>query len=131
MRVRRALDQTKKLTSGPAFKKGCVGLHHDIFHEHLVDYNNGKKMEQLSKKKRLKQVLHKRKQMINIICEKSIDKWTVNDIHKLLTYKKKKDDPALKTATGDRMTLLLWWNERKNRPSPCCSPLSSDDKHEL
>jgi hypothetical protein len=35
MRVRRALDRSNKLTSGPALKKGCVGLHHDIFHEHL------------------------------------------------------------------------------------------------
>jgi hypothetical protein len=46
-------------------------------------------MEQLSKKKKLKQVLHKQNQMINIIHEKSIDKWTVNVIHKLLTYKKR------------------------------------------
>jgi hypothetical protein len=35
MMIQKNLYWTQKLTSGPAFEKGHVGLHHDVFHDHL------------------------------------------------------------------------------------------------
>jgi hypothetical protein len=128
MMVRKTLDRTKKLTSGPAFKKGHVGLHHDVFHDHLVDYHNGKLMALDEKKKKSKKSMQKRKEIINKIREKPEEKWSITDLNRLLTYKKYKEDPALKTASNDRTILLSWWHDRKNRPSPHCSPLTSDDE---
>jgi hypothetical protein len=57
IQVRDALPRTKKLTSGPAFGNGCVGLHSDDLHNHLLDYNSNKRINQAAKKRKSKELL--------------------------------------------------------------------------
>ena len=118
------LDKTKKLTSGVAFHRGCVGLHSDTVFGNLTGYHAHKKKSEKEKRNKTKIASKKLKTSVDAIRCKQMENWTVADIRKLLTYKKDPKDVAFGNAK--RATLIQWWTEREGRTSPSNSPYNSD-----
>jgi hypothetical protein len=129
-KIKTNMEISKKLTSGVAFSKGIVGMHSDKLHDNLCNHKKQKMKKEKATAKKSKLALKRKIDSITKIREKSEDKYTNNDFCRLLSYKRQKNDPPLKDANNDRDVLLQWWNERKDRPSPTCSPCNSDDEDE-
>lgn len=122
--TRRILERTKKLTSGTAFAHGLVGVHCDAVWEHTLAYNTEKTEKEEAKQRKRREDQSKRKMVADEIRKRSQETWRVNDIEKLLTYKRQKGDPTNKSFNGDRNLLLNEWNQnRKHRLTPPPTPI--------
>jgi hypothetical protein len=123
--LQKTLDRSKKLTSGKAFKRGMVGLHHPEVLDHQVGNMKYRIAKERSVNSNRNKKLSQRIEKVKKIKEKPQDQWTVADFKTLCTYKKVAKDPPLKAAKDNKQTLLAWWNERKGRQSPVSSPCCS------
>jgi hypothetical protein len=126
--AKKALDKTKRLTSGPAFANGLVALHGDVVFEHQSSYVRGKEVVAEAAKKAKAVKLAKKKKKVDGLLAKKADqsRLTVTDLKTLVAYKRRIDDPPIASAKGNKAVLLGWWQEYKERPSPTVSPAGSD-----
>ena len=129
-RAREREAAIKWATSGAVFKNSQVGLHRGAVLENQRLVLAAKQADESRAARKRKQEILNKKAKAQKIRERTEDQWTVSDLKAMCTYKKVKGDPPLKEAKGanERVTLSSWWDDRRDRPSPQCSPLNSSDE---
>jgi hypothetical protein len=115
-------ETTRKLTSGVAFFNDMVALNGDAVWEHQNKWYNERKAKDDEKRDASRKLFNEKKMKCDNIRMRQKETWTVNDISTLLTYKRQKNDIAVKSFKSNRTAMLVEWDNRSHRPTPPPSP---------
>ena len=99
-----------------------------MFHiVNVKEYHKQKELDAKEAARRRASKFNRRAQKVKRIRDKPEDKWTADELRRMLTYKKRAGDKA-SSDVKDMDTLRKMWRSRKHRTSPTCTPLNSDDE---
>ena len=121
-----AINRTTKLTSGQLFRRDQICLTNPKILEEQLSYVAYKERQAKMAKTRRREERRRQLNRVREIRQKDEAKWSITDLRRMLTYKKRSGDTAT-TNIKDRDALIELWNKRKNRASPEVSDEEEDD----